>query len=174
MGTQVLLLPAPKPEPVKSEVSTAKPKPPEFLSFLPELTPYADPTAKDASELTDDDRKSLPINTKPFSKELKEAFLIAFKSNGGLFLESCTHIGYPMSTVVRHLGYDPVWTSHLRRVKLSLGESVMSSSYKRALEPSGVIDRMFQLQKRFFPSAYGDRGTSVVVGVSVGLSSDGR
>ncbi len=172
MGTQVLLLPAPKPATPPAVV--AKSKPLEILTFLPELTPYADPLAQDATVLTDDDTKTLPINVKAFSKELKEGFLIAFKSSGGMFLDSCTKIGQPMSTVVRHLGYDPVWTAHLRRVKLSLGESVMSSSYKRALEPSGVIDRMFQLQKRFFPSAYGDKGSTVVVGVSVAVSSDGR
>ena len=124
-----------------------------IANLLPELPSYLEEPLND---LKDDPSTGKSFKTQ-FTAEQKADFIRHYVASGGLFLQSCAAISSTAPTVYWHLSQDKDWTRSLKLAKLALGETVMSTSYKRALEPNGVIDRMFQIQKRFFPSAYGDR-----------------
>ena len=150
-----------------SEVSTELEQTPteSITSFLPELPSYLE---SGLSSLSDDTDKSY---TKPFTAELKQAFIRRYSANGGLFGKTCEDLDLEINTVKRHFDKDSLWTRQLKRAKLSLGEATMQVGYARSLDPNGVVDRMFQLQKRFFPAAYGDNRSQVNIGLMVNLST---
>ena len=134
--------------------------------LLPELTPYVDPTAPDLQPLTNDKDTDLQ---KRLTASQKQHFLDVFSASGGLLGVACKAISIAPQTMRLHLQRDANWLRHLKLAKYSLGENVLSTSYKRALEPSGVIDRMFQLQKRFFPHVYGEVRHQIKIGIGIQL-----
>ena len=136
----------------------------EVEALLPELTPYVDPTAPDLAPLTNDRDSDLH---RKLSAGEKQHFLDAYQSSGGVLSVACKAVSITPHTMRFHLQRDPNWLRHLKLLKFTLGEAVLAKSYERALTDNGVVDRMFQMQKRFFPHVYGDKSVKVAVGVHI-------
>jgi hypothetical protein len=81
-------------------------------------------------------------------------------------VQAAAKIGGTPALLYGHLQRDPGFRSAFSLAKLSLGDKIQATSVRRALDDSGVTDRMCQL-KRFFPSVYRETQPQVNVGVSL-------
>ena len=147
-------------------------RPNNRVSFLlPELPAYLE---RSLSQVQSD--QSLPemaIARRKFTELEKDTFIRTYVQSGGNFSLACNSIESDPDTVYFHFGLDQAWQRVFNHAKLSMGQILQSTSYNRALEPAGVIDRMCQL-KRFFPSIYKENQASqMLMAINFSSSFDG-
>ena len=157
---------------IEAQIAPQVASDPDILpALLPELPAYLE---KDIQQLQSDQALVDQLGTskfcRNFSADEKAAFLRAFRASGGSFTRACEVISARYATVWHHLSIDREWSQQLSYLKLAMGEKVESFSYKMALTPRGVTDRMAQL-KRFFPSVYRNNDQPIQVGIAINLGN---
>lgn len=130
--------------------------------LLPELPDYVEAVL---SKLEDDN--GLHFKSRELSAAEKATICRTYARTGSLE-RTCQRAKVSLSALYRHLQIDEKFRAAFALSKLSIGDSIQSVSVKRALQDSGVVDRMCQL-KRFFPKVYKDQQPQIAVGVSVNI-----
>lgn len=118
-----------------------------IASLLPELPDYLE---RSIFNLQPDDNKHPRAHN--LSAEEKQTFVRIYVDTGSID-EACKAVDISVPTFYSRMQTDPDFERSMTLAKLSMGDRIQSTSYKRALEPNGVVDRMCQL-KRFFPRIY--------------------
>lgn len=135
-------------------------------NLLPELPDYLE---QSCFKLTDDTKLGKHWKTRLLTAEEKSTFVRAYVSTGSI-REAAEISKIPVPTFYKHLQDDTDFQRSMTLAKFSMGDSLQATSYRRALEPNGVIDRMAQL-KRFFPRIY--RETPGVTIMSTTINAGG-
>lgn len=104
------------------------------------------------------------------TKESKRQFVQSFITHNLKFIETCQVLQLSPYTVKSFINRDPYFKEALRLAGLCYIERVEGVSRAQALDPKGVIDRMFQL-KHLRPDVYGDKPN--VMAVQINMDSNG-
>lgn len=147
---------------VLEQTPQEKPQENFAANLLPELPDYLE---QSCFKLTDDAPLGKHWKTRYLTAEEKMTFVRAYVSSGSIRKAAETS-KIPVPTFYKHLQTDPDFQRAMTLAKLSMGDSLQATSYRRALEPNGVVDRMCQL-KRFFPRIYRENSGITVNQVSV-------